>query len=170
MRADSFQQRLCFIAIVNILLQLSRQRCISFQPQPAQRNQHQPAKRNNNKTHISSFVRRVMADGSRCSWFPCKDSLFARQRCINSHAQTQRTLSACSSNKNGPAACAAGCLQDQTIQRWETARTAPRETCPCSCRTNTACATACEWKKNELLHHSLCYMVALLLCVLLRAV
>ena len=66
MRADSLQQRLRFIATIkDIFLQLSRQRCISFQIQPAQRNQHQPAKRNNNKTHVSRFVKRVMADGSR---------------------------------------------------------------------------------------------------------
>ena len=93
-----------------------------------------------------------------------------RQRCINSHAQTQRTLAACSSNINGPAACAAGCFEVQSHQRWETARTAPRETCPCSCRSTTACATACEWKKNELLHHSRFNEVALLLCVLMCAV
>src|SRR4051812_25143363 len=89
-----------------------------------------------------------------------------RQRCINSHAQTQRTVQAWSSNKNGLAACAAGCREARSIQRWETARTAPRETCPCGCCSNTACATACEWKKNELLHHSLCYTVSLLLRIL----
>ena len=110
-----------------------------------------------------------MADGSRCSWLSCKYSLFARQRWINSHAQTQRTIPAWSTNKLGPAACAADCYQDKPIQRWETARTAPWGTCPCGCRTTTACATACEWKKNELLHHSPCNAVALLLCVLARA-
>jgi len=78
MRADSLQQRLCCIAVVeHVLLKLSRQRCISIKIQPAQRNQHQPAKRNNNKTHTSRFVRRVMADGSRCSWLSSKYSLFA---------------------------------------------------------------------------------------------
>src|SRR3569623_562484 len=86
-----------------------------------------------------------------------------------SAAQTQRTVSACSSNKHGLAACAAGCFRVTAIQRWETARTAPQETCPCGCRTTTDCAPACEWKKNELLHHSRCYVVALLLCVLMRA-
>jgi len=101
----------------------------------------------------------------------CKNTAcLQRQRCINSHAQTQRTVAACSSNKNGPAACAAGCFEAQSIQRWETARTAPRETCPCGCRTTTACATACEWKKNELLHHSRCYSVALLLCILMCSI
>ena len=92
-----------------------------------------------------------------------------RQRCINSHAQTQRTVAAWSTNKLGPAACAAGCFQSLAPQRWGTARTAPWGTCPCGCRTTTACVTACEWKKNELLHHSLCNAVALLLCVLVRA-
>src|SRR4051812_45533599 len=93
-----------------------------------------------------------------------------RQQYINSHAQTQLTFPACSWSKNGPAACAAGCFQAQAPQRWETARTALRETCPYSCRATTSCATACEWKKNELLHHSLRYTVALLLRVLNCAV
>src|SRR3569623_280129 len=95
-----------------------------------------------------------------------KTACLQRQRCINSHAQTQRTLAVCSSNKHEPAACAAGCLKVPSLQRWETARTAPRETCPCGCRSTTACATACEWKKNQLLHHSRCNGFALLLSVL----